>query len=84
MCIRSAPDSNNDNSDDAGHGGPLLHLQSRKDAMKRVNVQIPDEAHTRAKIIAVLKGITLNEYLEKAIQDAVRSDQHILDKMRGK
>jgi len=36
--------------------------------MKRVNVQIPDDIHTRAKVIAVLKGTTLNDYLEQAIR----------------
>ncbi len=51
--------------------------------MKRVNVQVPDDIHTRAKVIAVLTGITLNEYLERAIRDAVEKDKHVLDTVRN-
>jgi predicted HicB family RNase H-like nuclease len=47
--------------------------------MKRVNVQLPDEIHTRAKVVAVLKGVTLNEYLEAAIRDAVDRDKRVLE-----
>ena len=50
--------------------------------MKRVNVQLPDDIHTRAKVIAVLQGTTLNEYLEQAITAKVEKDKHVLDKMR--
>ncbi len=52
--------------------------------MKRVNVQLPDEIHTRAKVIAVLKGVTLNEYLEAAIRDAVEHDQGVLENLKRK
>ena len=50
--------------------------------MKRVNVQVPDEMHTRAKVIAVLKGITLNEYLEAAINQAVERDKAVLEQFK--
>ena len=50
--------------------------------MKRVNVQVPDEIHTRAKVIAVLKGITLNEYLETAIREAVEQDKAVLEQLK--
>lgn len=46
--------------------------------MKRVNVQVPDEIHTRAKVIAVLKGVTLSEYFERAIREAVGKDKDVL------
>ena len=49
--------------------------------MKRVNVQVPDDVHTRAKVIAVLQGITLNEYLERAIKTQVERDKDVLGKM---
>jgi predicted HicB family RNase H-like nuclease len=52
--------------------------------MKRVNVQLPDDIHTRAKVTAVLKGITLNEYLEKAIRQAVEHDTTMLDSLKRK
>jgi predicted HicB family RNase H-like nuclease len=46
--------------------------------MKRVNVQLPDDVHTRAKVIAVLKDVTLNQYLERAIREAVEKDKNVL------
>jgi predicted HicB family RNase H-like nuclease len=52
--------------------------------MKRVNVQLPDDIHTRAKVIAVLRGITLNEYLEAAISEAVDRDKGVLDSLKHK
>jgi predicted HicB family RNase H-like nuclease len=52
--------------------------------MKRVNVQVPDDVHTRAKVIAVLKGVTLNEYLESAIREAVERDKGVLESFKRK
>ncbi|MGV8150823.1 MAG: hypothetical protein ACP5NV_03795 [Candidatus Woesearchaeota archaeon] len=51
--------------------------------MKRVNIQIDEETHTKAKVIAVLKDMTLNEYLDKAIRDAVDKDQSVLNKIKN-
>ena len=39
--------------------------------MKKVNIGINDDAHTKAKIICVLKGITLNDYFAKAVEKAI-------------
>jgi predicted HicB family RNase H-like nuclease len=50
---------------------------------KRVNIQIDEETHTKAKVIAVLKDMTLNEYLDKAIKDAVDKDQVLLNKLKN-
>jgi len=50
--------------------------------MKRVNIQLEDETHTKAKVIAVLKDMTLNEYFEKAICEAIEKDQAVLNKMK--
>jgi predicted HicB family RNase H-like nuclease len=55
---------------------------SHQTSMKRVNVQVPDEVHTKAKVIAVLKGVTLNEYLESAIRDAVDRDKGVLESLK--
>ncbi len=52
--------------------------------MKRVNVQVPDDIHTRAKVVAVLKGITLSDYLEQAVRDALDRDKSVLETMRGR
>ncbi len=50
---------------------------------KRVNIQLNDETHTKAKVIAVLKDMTLNEYLDKAIRDAIEKDQSVLGKIKN-
>ena len=47
--------------------------------MKRVNIQLKPEIHTRAKLIAVLTGIQLGKYLEKAIEEAVKKDKKLLE-----
>ncbi len=49
---------------------------------KRVNILVEEDLHVKAKVIAVLKGMTLNDYLEKAIEEAVERDKGTLDKMR--
>lgn len=47
--------------------------------MKRVNIQLKGELHTRAKIIAVLKGETLNDYLASIVEEGVKRDKKILE-----
>ncbi|MGV8171265.1 MAG: hypothetical protein ACP5OA_01055 [Candidatus Woesearchaeota archaeon] len=54
----------------------------KRNLMKRVNIQLEDETHTKSKVIAVLKDMTLNEYFEKAIREAVEKDQAILNKIK--
>ena len=51
-------------------------------AKKRVNIALDEELHTKAKVIAVLKNITLNDYIEKALEDAVKKDRGVLEKIR--
>jgi hypothetical protein len=50
--------------------------------MKRVNIGLKDEVHTQAKIIAVLKTMTLNDYFALAIEKAVQNNQDILRKLK--
>jgi predicted HicB family RNase H-like nuclease len=50
--------------------------------MKRVNIKINEATHTKAKIISVLKEMTLNEYLEKAIETAIEKDKTVLEKIK--
>jgi predicted HicB family RNase H-like nuclease len=49
---------------------------------KRVNILLDEDIHLKAKVISVLKNITLNEFFEKAIDEAVEKEKHILDKMK--
>jgi predicted HicB family RNase H-like nuclease len=48
--------------------------------MKRVNISIDDEIHRKAKVIAVLKGITLNQYFESAIEQALKKESGLRPK----
>lgn len=48
---------------------------------KKVNIGLSQETHTKAKIICVLKGITLNEYIAKALEKELEHDKQVLAKI---
>ena len=50
--------------------------------MKRVNIGLSEEAHTKAKIIAVLQDKTLNDYLQEIIYERLKKDKKILEKVK--
>jgi predicted HicB family RNase H-like nuclease len=50
--------------------------------MKKVNIGISKETHAKAKIISVLQGVTLNDYLAQAIEKAVDKDKGVLAKIK--
>lgn len=60
------------------------HQQHECELMARVNIHLEDDVHTKAKVVAVLKGTTLNEYLAKAIAEALAKDKEVLNDMRKK
>jgi len=49
---------------------------------KRVNISLGEDTHTKAKVIAVLTNQTLNDFFEKAIEDAIEKDKKILDRIK--
>ena len=42
--------------------------------MKRVNIEFDTATHKKAKVIAVLKGITLNDYFESAVEQSLKKE----------
>lgn len=48
---------------------------------KRVNIELAEETHTKAKLIAVLTGAPLGKYFEKAIGEAVKRDKKLLEEV---
>ncbi|KHO45607.1 MAG: hypothetical protein QS98_C0009G0016 [archaeon GW2011_AR3] len=48
----------------------------------KINIALDNEVHTKAKVLAVLKGISLNEYFEKAIEKAAAKERKLLEKLR--
>jgi len=52
--------------------------------VKRVNIELPDDIHTRAKVIAVIRGMTLNDYLAAAATEAVEKDKSVLQNLQRK
>ena len=49
---------------------------------KRVNIELDEDIHTKAKVIAVLTNTTLNEFFEKAIAEAVSKDKKVLERIK--
>lgn len=46
--------------------------------VKRVNIDLRKEVHSQAKIISILKNISLNKYLEDCIEKALQDDEALL------
>ncbi|MBR9676210.1 hypothetical protein GOV05_04325 [Candidatus Woesearchaeota archaeon] len=55
-----------------------------KDKVKRVNIKLSEDSHTKAKVISILQGITLNEYFESAIGEAIKKDKKLLEALKKK
>ncbi|MFH1770996.1 MAG: hypothetical protein ABH828_05590 [archaeon] len=49
--------------------------------MKDINIELKDKTHSLAKVCAVLKNVTMREYLQQAIEKAVEKDKEILKKL---
>lgn len=48
---------------------------SEGEETKKVNISLSLKTHTKAKLISVLNNVTLNDYLAKAIEDAIEKDK---------
>jgi hypothetical protein len=55
-----------------------------KGGRKRVNIGLEEAVHTQAKLIAVLTKVNLEDYLKKAVEDAVKRDKKLLEEVARK
>lgn len=49
---------------------------------KQLNIRLDEEIRTKAKLIAILKGMTLNDYIEEAIEKALEKDKKTTEKIK--
>ncbi len=49
--------------------------------MTRVNIWMKEELHKQLKIVATLKGVTIQDYIEQAIEDKVKQDLGLLKEL---
>ena len=49
--------------------------------MSRVNIWMSEEIHKKVKILAALKGMTIQEYVESAIESKVKKDLKIVEEL---
>ena len=49
--------------------------------MTRVNIWMREELHKQLKIVAALKGITIQDYIEQAIEDKIEQDLGLLKEL---
>ena len=52
--------------------------------MKRVNIGLKDDMHAQAKIIAILKRVSMSQYLESCIEEAMNADRKLLENLKIK
>ena len=48
---------------------------------KKVNIGLKDKIHAQAKIISTLKKIPLGKFLEKAVEEYVGKEKHVLEEL---
>ena len=48
---------------------------------KRVNIELKEQVHTQAKVLAALKGTSLADYLADAIAAAIKKDKKLLEEL---
>ena len=49
---------------------------------KQLNIRLNEELHKQSKVVAILKGSTLNDYIEDAIKKALEKDKALVEKIK--
>lgn len=50
--------------------------------MKRINIGLKDNTHSRAKIVSILKQVSLSKYIELCIEKSLELDRKLLEDIR--
>ena len=51
---------------------------------KKVNIALKEDVHSHAKIISVLKKMSMNDYLAECIEKSMKDDMKILESLLPK
>ncbi len=51
--------------------------------MKKINLGLPDKLHTSAKVLAVLKNKTLQDYILEAVERAIKEDKKLIEELKA-
>jgi len=51
-------------------------------SMKRINIGLKDNTHSRAKIVSILKQVSLSKYIELCIEKSLELDRKLLEDIR--
>jgi len=49
-----------------------IRRQRRRESRKQLNVRVPQRLHTRLKLLAVRRGVAMDDLVERAIQHVLR------------
>lgn len=48
---------------------------------KRINIWMDEETHRQVKILAALKGTTIQDYIVEAVKNCIEDDKVILERL---
>ncbi|MBN1156176.1 toxin-antitoxin system HicB family antitoxin [Candidatus Woesearchaeota archaeon] len=51
-------------------------------AGQRINIGLKEELHAKAKALAAIKGISLNEFFEEAVKSSVGKDKKLFEAVK--
>ena len=48
----------------------------------RIHIEVPDDLHRRAKAAAAMQGVTLKDFVIRALEDAIKANAELPDAER--
>jgi len=49
---------------------------------KHINIAVDEETHKEVKVLAILKGLTINQYVRELIKNGLKKDKKLLEKLK--